>query len=106
MDPHHNALMTGVKQVSWESNNNFVLDALKFDMKGLQKSLAGVTDPHSYRWRTDYYQSTIRAKNGPANMATLRNFALGVLHCNDIGNVKRCVENLRSSPQLLLQLAA
>jgi len=50
--PH--ALMTGVKQVAGESNNNFVLDALKFDMNSLQKSLAGVTDPrsqHGVRYR-------------------------------------------------------
>lgn len=41
--PH--ALMTGVKEVSGESNNNYVLDASKFDMGALQKDLQGITDP-------------------------------------------------------------
>lgn len=41
--PH--ALMTGVKEVSGESNNNYVLDASKFDMRALQKELEQVTDP-------------------------------------------------------------
>ena len=50
--PH--ALMTGVKKVSGESNNNFVLDASKFDMKSLQKALTGVSDPrtkHGVRYK-------------------------------------------------------
>lgn len=51
-------------------------------------------------------RSTIRAKHGPANMATLRNFAIGLLICNDISNIKRCVDNLRHNPYQLLQLAA
>ena len=41
--PH--ALMTGVKEVSGESNNNYVLDASKFDMSDLQKTLSAITDP-------------------------------------------------------------
>lgn len=41
--PH--ALMTGVKEVSGESNNNYVLDASKFDMRALQKEIEGVSDP-------------------------------------------------------------
>lgn len=50
--PH--ALMTGVKDVSGASNNNFVLDASKFDMKSLQKALSVVEDPrtkHGIRYR-------------------------------------------------------
>lgn len=44
--PH--ALMTGVKEVSGESNNNFVLDASKFDIKSLQRALsAAVEDPRT-----------------------------------------------------------
>lgn len=43
-------------------------------------------------------RSTIRRGHGPQNMSTLRNFAIGLLLSNDIGNVKRCVENLRYSP--------
>jgi hypothetical protein len=51
-------------------------------------------------------RSTIRTKHGPANMATLRNFAIGFLLNNGIGNIKRCVDNLRHNPRQLLQLAA
>ena len=43
--PH--ALMTGVKEVSGESNNNYVLDASKFDMKALQKDLEKIADPRT-----------------------------------------------------------
>lgn len=41
--PH--ALTTGVKEVCGESNNNYVLDASKFDMRSLQKDLEGISDP-------------------------------------------------------------
>jgi predicted transposase YbfD/YdcC len=51
-------------------------------------------------------RSTIRTKHGPANMATLRNFAIGVLLSNNIGNIKRCVDNLKYNPRQLLRLAA
>jgi len=41
--PH--ALMTGVKEVSGESNNNFVFDAARFDMQELRNALSAVQDP-------------------------------------------------------------
>ena len=41
--PH--ALLTGVKNVSGESNNNFVLDSTKIDIGDLQKALRTITDP-------------------------------------------------------------
>jgi len=41
--PH--ALLTGVKPVSGESNNNFVFDASKIDLKSLQQGLSSVKDP-------------------------------------------------------------
>ena len=41
--PH--ALLTGVKNVSGESNNNFVLDSTKIDIRDLQQSLRSITDP-------------------------------------------------------------
>jgi hypothetical protein len=50
--PH--ALMTGVKEVSGESNSNFVFDAAKFDIKDLQKALSAIDDPrtaHGLRYR-------------------------------------------------------
>lgn len=50
--PH--ALMTGVKEVSGESNNNFVLDAAAFNMKELQQALSAVPDPrtpHGVRYK-------------------------------------------------------
>jgi predicted transposase YbfD/YdcC len=40
-------------------------------------------------------RSTIRAKNGPENMSSLRNFAVGLLMANNITNVKRCVDNIK-----------
>jgi hypothetical protein len=40
-------------------------------------------------------RSTIRARNGPANMASLVNFALGIMQVTGIVNIKRCVDNLR-----------
>ena len=51
-------------------------------------------------------RSTIRAEHGPHNMATLRNFALGLLLANGIGNVKRCVDNLRYDSSWILKKAA
>jgi predicted transposase YbfD/YdcC len=51
-------------------------------------------------------RSTIRAGHGPQNMATLRNFALGLLLVNGIENVKRCVDNLQHHPAALLRRAA
>ena len=51
-------------------------------------------------------RSTIRAKDGPQNMATLRNFAIGLMLRNKIDNVKRCVENLQHDPYSLIRLAA
>jgi hypothetical protein len=41
--PH--ALLSGVKPVTGKSNNNYVLDASKFNMKELQKALEKVPDP-------------------------------------------------------------
>jgi len=41
--PH--ALLTGVKEVSGKSNNNYVLDAAKINLKDLQKDLEQITDP-------------------------------------------------------------
>lgn len=41
--PH--ALMTGAKEVYKKTNNNFVLDASKFNFKELQKELCKITDP-------------------------------------------------------------
>ena len=39
------ALITGVKLVSGESNNNYILDTTKIDMKSLQKALEEIPDP-------------------------------------------------------------
>jgi len=41
--PH--ALLTGVKEVSGKSNNNYVLDAAKFNLKSLQEDLFSIEDP-------------------------------------------------------------
>jgi hypothetical protein len=78
------------------------------DLLALHRSYWDIENKLHYRKDFVFAEdrSTIRTKHGPANMATLRNFALGVLLCNGIGNVKRCVENLRNSPQQLLQVAA
>ena len=51
-------------------------------------------------------RSTIRAKHGPANMASLRNFAIGLFASCGITNIKRCVENLRHDLQVFMQMAA
>ena len=40
-----NALLSGIKPVSRESNNNFVLDTSRIDLKSLQKDLAQIKDP-------------------------------------------------------------
>lgn len=47
--PH--ALLTGVKKVSGESNNNYVLDASKFHIKELQQELTKITDPRGGQGR-------------------------------------------------------
>ena len=49
--------------------------------------------------------ATMRAKHGPRNMSALRNFAIGLLLANGIGNVKRCVDNLQHDPYQLLRKA-
>ena len=51
-------------------------------------------------------RSTIRAKHGPQNMSTLRNFAIGLLMANNITNVKRCVENLQHDACAIFKKAA
>lgn len=51
-------------------------------------------------------RSTIRAANGPANMASLRSFAIGLFLRTGITNIKRCVENLRHDPQAFMKMAA
>jgi predicted transposase YbfD/YdcC len=51
----------------------------------------------------DEDRSTIRTKFGPQNMSSLRNFAIGLLTCLGINNVKRCVENLQHNPMALVQ---
>lgn len=48
-------------------------------------------------------RSTIRAGHGPQNMASLRNFAIGLLTSLGITNIKRCVDNLRHDQQWLLR---
>ena len=47
--PH--ALVTGVKDVSGKSNNNYVLDASKFHIKALQEDLKKIKDPRSAQGR-------------------------------------------------------
>jgi len=47
--PH--ALLTREKEVSGKSNNNYVLDASKFDIKALQKDLSAITDPRGKQGR-------------------------------------------------------
>lgn len=51
-------------------------------------------------------RSTIRARHGPQNMATLRNVAIGLITANGITNVKRCVDNLQRDTYALLRMAA
>ena len=48
-------------------------------------------------------RSTIRAGHGPQNMASLRNFAIGLLTNLGVTNIKRCVDNLRHDPLCLLR---
>ena len=43
-------------------------------------------------------RSTIRAGNGPGNMNQIRNFALGILRCCGIKNIKRCIDHLGLNP--------
>jgi hypothetical protein len=47
--PH--ALITGIKPVRGASNNNYVLDASKFDLKGLKAALAKIPDHRSRHGR-------------------------------------------------------
>jgi len=47
-------------------------------------------------------RSTIRKGHGPQNMSSLRNFAIALLLNLGITNVKRCVDNLRHDPLILL----
>lgn len=51
-------------------------------------------------------RSTIRKGHGPANMSALRAFAISLLQSLGIGNVKRCVDNLKHDQTALLKAAA
>jgi predicted transposase YbfD/YdcC len=51
-------------------------------------------------------RSTIRAGHGPANMASLRSFAIGLFLSSGITNIKRCVENIRHDPDFLMKMVA
>lgn len=48
--PH--ALLTGVKEVSKESNNNYVLDASRIEVKELQEGLKKIKDPRRRQGRS------------------------------------------------------
>ena len=48
-------------------------------------------------------RATMRSRHGPQNMSSLRNFAVGLLTCVGVANVKRCVDNLQHNPSALLQ---
>lgn len=50
-------------------------------------------------------RSTIRARYGPQNMSSLRNFAIGLLTCLGVTNIKRCVDNLQHVQSLFMQFA-
>lgn len=82
------------------------LDAAAF--ANLKRSYWAIENKLHYRKDFTFGEdrSTIRMKHGPQNMATLRNFALGLLLANNIGNVKRCVDNLQHDPYQLLRAAA
>ncbi len=75
---------------------------------GGKRSYWGIENKLHYRKDFTFGEdrSTIRAKYGPQNMATLRNFALGLLLVNNVENVKRCVDNLQHYPYALLRTAA
>lgn len=51
-------------------------------------------------------RSTIRTKHGPQNMATLRNFAIGLMLSNGVTNIKRCVDNLQYNGHAFFRAAA
>lgn len=50
-------------------------------------------------------RSTIRARFGPQNMSALRNLAVSIYRASGIGNIKRCVDNIRYHTHWFLQLA-
>lgn len=51
-------------------------------------------------------RATMRVRYGPQNMSSLRNFAVGLLTCIGIANVKRCVDNLQHDPRMFLRAPA
>lgn len=92
----------------------FLITNLAYDKLGPAELLQLKRDywavENKLHYRKDFVfgedRSTIRKGHGPQNMATLRNFALGLLLANGIGNVKRCVDNLQHHPYSLLRKAA
>jgi predicted transposase YbfD/YdcC len=117
--------LPGVRQIAKLTRNR---EILKYNKK-TQDTVFLITDMHynqltakdflelkrdywlienSLHYRKDFVfgedRSTIRAKFGPQNMSSLRNFALSLLLVNDIGNVKRCVDNIRYQAATMFHL--
>ena len=92
----------------------FLITNLDYDLLNapafldLKRSYWGIENKLHYR--KDFVfgedRSTIRAKFGPQNMSTLRNFAIGFPLANGIENVKRCVDNLQHDTYSILRMAA
>ncbi len=77
-------------------------------LMGLKRSYWAIENKLHYRkdFVFDEDRSTIRALNGPENMSTLRNFAVGLLMASGITNVKRCVDNLQHDTYAFVKRAA
>ena len=81
----------------------FLITNMNYDRLSAQDFLELKRDywniENSLHYRKDFVfgedRSTIRLGHGPQNLSSLRNFALSLLLVNNIGNVKRCVDNIR-----------
>lgn len=48
-------------------------------------------------------RQTARAGHGPRVLSAIRNLAVSIMHMVSIGNIKRCVDNLRRDPMPVLR---
>jgi hypothetical protein len=103
-----------LKENTSSTDTTYLITNLSFEEADAAKILQMKTDYWAIENKVHYVadfvfgedRCTIRAKNGPRIMSSLRVFAMNVMRACGITNIKRCVDNLRSSPQNFFLKAA
>jgi predicted transposase YbfD/YdcC len=90
----------------------YILTSLTADKAGPEKVLAinrahwGIENRSHYvrDWSFDEDRSTVRTRNGPRMMATLRNLVTGIFRLLECDNIAKALRNLASSAHRTLRV--